>query len=57
MGGLNEMTGVCFVAQRVKNPVSIHEDLGSVPGLPRWAKDLVLPQPAALGSLVAVAVV
>ena len=42
MGGLNEMTGVRFVAQRVKNPVSIHEDLGSVPGLAQWVGEPAL---------------
>ena len=26
------------MAQRVKNPTSIHEDAGSIPGLPYWAK-------------------
>ena len=31
----NEM-GVPVVAQRVKTPTSIHEDLGSIPGLVQW---------------------
>ena len=26
------------VAQQAKNPTSIHEDAGSVPGLAQWAK-------------------
>ena len=30
------------MAQWVKNPASIHEDVGSVPGLTQWVKDLVL---------------
>ena len=28
--------GVPVVAQRVKNPTSIHEDVGSIPGLAQW---------------------
>ena len=29
------------MAQQVKNPTSIHEDMASIPGLPQWVKDLV----------------
>ena len=32
------------MAQQVKNPTSIHEDVGLIPGLAQWAKDLVLLQ-------------
>ena len=32
------------MAQRIKNPTSIHEDVGSIPDLARWVKDLVLPR-------------
>ena len=39
--------GVPPVAQRVKNPISIHEDEGLTPGLTQRVKDLVLPQAAA----------
>ena len=31
------------MAQQVKNPVSIHEDVGSIPGLIQCVKDLALP--------------
>ena len=31
------------VAQRVKNPTSIHGNAGSIPGLAQWVKDPVFP--------------
>ena len=34
--------GVPAVAWGVKNPTSVHKDAGSIPGLTRWVKDLVL---------------
>ena len=34
--------GVLIVAQRVKNPTSIHEDVGSIPGLARCVKGQAL---------------
>ena len=35
--------GVPVVAQEVTNPTSIHEDVGSIPGISQWGKDLALP--------------
>ena len=30
------------MVQQVKNPTSVHEDVGSISGLAQWGKDLVL---------------
>ena len=35
------LLGGPVVAQRVMNPTSVHEDVGLIPGLPQWVKDLV----------------
>ena len=36
--------GVLVMAQQVKNPTSINEDVGLIPGLAQWIKDLVFLQ-------------
>ena len=41
--------GVPAVAQRVKNPTSIHEDSGLIPGLAQWVKNMALLQAVGCG--------
>ena len=36
------MPGVLTVAQQFRNPTSVHEDAGLIPGLTQWVKDLML---------------
>ena len=37
------------MTQWVKNPISIHEDVGLIPGLNQWIKDPVLLQAVVIG--------
>ena len=39
--------GIPVVAQQVKNLTNIHKNVGSIPGLTQWVKDLALLQAAA----------
>ena len=40
---LKETCGDPVVAQGVKNRQSVHEDVGSIPGLAQWVKDPASP--------------
>ena len=39
---LTRSSGVPIVAQQVKNLISIHEEVGSIPGPVQWLKALAL---------------
>ena len=40
----NDTLGVSVVAQQVKNSTYVRKDVGSIPDLAQWDKDLALPQ-------------
>ena len=41
--GRREVREAAFAAQQLTDPTSIHEDVGSVPGLAQWVQDPALP--------------
>ena len=47
MGSEMEINRAPVVAQQVKNPTRIYEDVGSIPSPSQWVRDPVLPQAVA----------
>ena len=40
---IKKVLGSSHCGRAVTNPTSIHEDMGSIPGLAQWVKDPALP--------------
>ena len=46
----NPFLGVPVVAQQIRNPTGIHEDMGSIPDFTQWVEDPAWPTSCGRGS-------